>query len=140
MPRQIFDAPSIRLNCRFSAPSTLEFFHGEHPLRLDGNSLFNELHTVTHAELTLLDFEHDGMAYHVHVWEPCDDGRHIAWQRDEIGARSGPRDTMSSTLLVCTIPAGLPAPDPDGINGPPAPGTGKSLISVKFRKKGSKPF
>lgn len=138
MARKLLDTAMVQLTCKWTAPTILEIFHGEHPLRLDGNNLFNELRTVSHAELALLDFDHDGVTYHVYVWETCDDGSHVAWQRDEHGARSGPRDTMAATLLVCTTPAGEPPPEP--ANGPPAPGAGQSLITVKFRKRGSKPF
>lgn len=138
MAHKIFDAAAVHLTCQWTTPTTLEFFHGDHPLRLDANNLLNELRTITEAELRLLDFDHNGVTYHVHVWESCDDGSHIPWLRYETGARSGPREDMAVTLLVCTVPAGDPPPEP--ANGPPAPGAGHSLIKVKFRKRGSKPF
>lgn len=138
MAHKIFDAAAVHLTCRRTPSLTLEFFHGDHPLERHANKLFNELRTVTEAELRLHDFDQDGVTYHVHVWESCEDGSHIPWQRDEAGARSGPREAMIATLLVCTVPAGDPPPEP--ANGPPAPGAGQSLITVKFRKRGSKPF
>src|SRR5204863_9853979 len=99
MAHKIFDAAAVHLTCRWTTPTTLEFFHGDHPLRLDANKLHNELRTVSEAELRLHDFDHEGVTYHVHVWESCDDGTHIPWQRDEAGARSGPREVMTATLL-----------------------------------------
>jgi hypothetical protein len=140
MARQIFNEPTIELTCRFTSAATLELFHGDHPLRLDGNVVFHELHTVTAAEISLRDFDHEGVTYRVHVQESCEDGRCLAWARDEVGARSGPRADMTSTLLVGATPVDDPSPDPSGTAGPPPPGSGQSLIKVKFRKKGSKPF
>lgn len=138
MTHKIFDAAAVDLTCRRTASLTLEFFHDDLSLERHANKLFNELRTVSEAELRLHDFAQDGVSYRVHVWESCDDGSHIPWLRDKTSARSGPRETMSATLLVCTMPADDPPPEPN--NGPPAPGAGQSLITVKFRKRGSKPF
>lgn len=119
--------------------SELELAFDGTPLSEEDYSINHELRTLTAASLTAADFVHGSVQYRVHAWEVRSGGAlSQAWDRSGSLVTSGPRDDINTDVLFIAAPDGV-NPEPTSAEGPPPPGTSKTILKVKVHKQGSMP-
>jgi hypothetical protein len=117
----------------------LDLAHGSVRLSAKGNSIYHDLQEITQAALTVGDFQHGSTTYRVHAWEVLSETQFSApWERGDGGVTSGLREAMNTDVLFIAAPQDM-VPTPGSANGPPAPGTSKTVLTVKVQKQGSMP-
>lgn len=140
MTISISDISTISLTGVIPSGSTLDILHGSNSFSSNGNNLYNELISLTTADVNVLDFAHSGSTNQVYAWQVLASGSLSQWSRGTDRSYSGRFEDLDADVLVIAVPSGVTVPSPTSANGPPAPGTTQRVIRLKIRKQGKMPL
>lgn len=140
MTISISDISTVSLTGTIPSGSTLDLLHGTNSFSSNGDNLYNELISLSVAEINVLDFVQGGNTYHVYAWQVLADRSLTQWTRATDKSCSGRCDDLDADVLVIAVPPGVSVPSPTSPNGPPAPGTSQRIVRLKIRKQGSMPL
>jgi len=140
MTLSIYNTSPVALTGTFTSTAALDLLHGSSSLAANNNNIYDELRSLTSAEVTVADFTHNGTAHQIYAWDVLATGGLSAWTRASNGSSSGARTSMNADVLFIAVPSGVTVPTPTSPSGPPAPGTTQSTVKIKIGTQGSMPI
>ena len=144
--RELSLRPQLDITCRFGfgAESALDFLVGDEALAVGEDGLRTVKAAVEppvpgapEPQVRLVVCHTEGTGYRIDAWTELSTGSYETWDGDGRTHRYRVVEANGDPIRVVVAIVAVDEPPP---SGPPAPGSGGTVVKVEVRKRGATPF